>query len=106
LRKVFEIIKDFSLEEETWYKQYEILGSIRDKLKEEKTFEIVMKEVREEKNIPTPSMDWVKSVAFKLPAEYSLWHTNALNRANMKTAELVRTVYLEWLEREAKKQGW
>lgn len=106
IEKVFEIIKDFSLEEETWRKQYEILGSIRDKLKEEKTFEIVMNEVREEHNIHTPTMSQIPSVAFKLPAEYGLWHTNALNRANMKTAELVRTIYLEWLEREAKREGW
>jgi len=104
--KIFEIIKDFYLEGETWHKQYEILGSIRDKLKEAKTFEIVMKEVKEEHDIHTPKMSNIPSVAFKLPTEYGLWHTNALNRANMKTAELVRTVYLEWLEKEAKREGW
>lgn len=104
--KIFEIIKDFSLEEKTIEKQYEILGSIRDKLKEAKTFEIVMKEVKEEHDIHTPEMSNIPSVAFKLPTEYGLWHTNALNRANMKTAELVRTVYLEWLDREAKREGW
>ncbi len=104
--KIFEIIKNFSLEEKTIEKQYEILGSIRDKLKEAKPFEIVMNEVREEHNIHTPTMSQIPSVAFKLPTEYGLWHTNALNRANMKTAELVRTVYLQWLEREAKKEGW
>lgn len=104
--KIFEIIKGFSLEEKTIEKQYEILGSIRDKLKEAKTFEIVMKEVKEERDIHTPTMSNIPSVAFKLPSEYGLWHTNALNRANMKTAELVRTVYLKWLEREAKKEGW
>ena len=104
--KIFEIIKDFSLEEKTIKKQYEILGNIRDKLREAKTFEIVMKEVKEEHDIHTPKMSNIPSVAFKLPTEYGLWHTNALNRANMKTAELVRTVYLEWLEREAKREGW
>ncbi len=107
VEKIFEIIKTFSLDEEPSYdKRYEILGSIRDKLKEAKTFEIVMKEVKEEHDILTPKMSNIPSVAFKLPAEYGLWHTNALNRANMKTAELVRTVYLKWLEREAKKEGW
>lgn len=106
--KIFEIIKGFSFESKdmTMLKQYEILGSIRDKLEEAKTFEIVINEVKEEHEIHTPSMSTIPSVAFKLPPEYSLWHTNALNRANMKTAELVRTVYLKWLEREAKKQGW
>lgn len=106
--KIFEIIKGFSFESKdmTVAKQYEILGSIRDKLKEAKTFEIVMNEVREERDIRTPTMSNIPSVAFKLPSEYGLWHTNALNRANMKTAELVRTVYLKWLEREAKKEGW
>ncbi|MFW9968762.1 MAG: ParB/RepB/Spo0J family partition protein [Candidatus Odinarchaeota archaeon] len=104
--KIFEIIRDFSLEEKTIEKQYEILGSIRDKLIEKKTFEIVMTEVKEEHDIHAPSMSQIPSVAFKLPPEYSLWHTNALNRANMKTAELVRTVYLEWLEKEAKREGW
>ncbi len=106
VEKIFEIIKGFSLEEKTIEKQYEILVSIRDKLKEAKTFEIVMNEVREEHDIHTPKMSNIPSVAFKLPGEYNLWHTNALNRANMKTAELVRTVYLKWLEREAKKEGW
>lgn len=106
-KKIFEIIKGFSLDDKTSYREYVvILRDIRDKLKEAKTFEIVMKEVKEEYDIHTPTMSSIPSVAFKLPSEYSLWHTNALNRANMKTAELVRTVYLKWLEREAKKEGW
>jgi len=104
--KIFEIIKDFSLEKEIIEKQYEILESIRDKLKEEKTFEIVMNEVKEEHNIHTPSMSSIPTATFKIPPEYNLWHTNALVQANMKTAQLVREVYLEWLEKEAKKQGW
>lgn len=106
-QKIFEIIRDFALDDRKSYREYVvILRDIRDKLKEAKTFEIVMKEVREEHDIHTPTMSSIPSVAFKLPSEYSLWHTNALNRANMKTAELVRTVYLKWLEREAKKEGW
>ena len=106
--KIFEIIKSFSFESKdmTREKQEIILRDIRDKLKEAKTFEIVMNEVREEHDIPTPTMSNIPSVAFKLPAEYSLWHKNALINTNMTTAGLVRTVYLEWLEREAKRQGW
>jgi len=108
IEKIFEIIKGFSFESKdmTVEKQDIILRDIRDKLKEAKTFEIVMTEVKEEHDIPAPTMSNIPSVAFKLPTEYGLWHTNALNRANMKTAELVRTVYLKWLEREAKKEGW
>ena len=108
VEKIFEIIKGFSFDSKdmTNIKQEIILRDIRDKLKEAKTFEIVMNEVREEHDIHTPKMSNIPSVAFKLPGEYNLWHTNALNRANMKTAELVRTVYLKWLEREAKKEGW
>jgi len=107
VEKIFKIIQDFSLDDKKpWKEQEMILRDIRDKLKEAKTFEIVMNEVREEHNIHTPTMSQIPSVAFKLPTEYGLWHTNALNRANMKTAELVRTVYLEWLEREAKREGW
>jgi len=107
VEKIFKIIQEFSLDDKKpWKEQEIILRDIRDKLKEAKTFEIVMKEVKEEHDIHTPSMSQIPSVAFKLPVEYGLWHTNALNRANMKTAELVRTVYLEWLEREAKREGW
>jgi len=107
VEKIFKIIQDFSLDDKKpWREQEIILRDIRDKLKEAKTFEIVMKEIKEEYDIHTPSMSSIPSVAFKLPPEYGLWHTNALVQANMKTAQLVREVYLEWLEKEAKKRGW
>ncbi|TKJ19945.1 MAG: hypothetical protein CEE43_13780 [Promethearchaeota archaeon Loki_b32] len=106
--KIFEMIQDFSLDKEKpWKEQEIILRDIRDKLKDkEKTFEIVMKEVKEEHNIQTPTMSDIPSVAFKIPSEYNYWHRTALSRAHMKTAQLVRQVYIQWLEKEAKKEGW
>lgn len=106
--KIFEMIQDFSLDKEKpWKEQEIILRDIRDKLKDkEKTFEIVMKEVKEEHDIQTPTMSNIPSVAFKIPSEFGYWHRTALSRAHMKTAQLVRQVYIQWLEKEAKKQGW
>ena len=106
--KIFEMIQDFSLDKEKpWKEQALILRDIRDKLEsKEKTFEIVLKEVKEEHDIKTPTMSDIPSVAFKIPSEFGYWHRTALSRAHMKTAQLVRQVYIQWLEKEAKKQGW
>ena len=65
-----------------------------------------MKEVREKHDIPDFMMGRIKVVSFKLPVEYSSWHTRALSQSNMKTAKLVRTVYLNWLKEQAKEQNW
>lgn len=106
--KIFEMIQDFTLDDKkTWKEQEIILRDIRDKLEsKEKTFEVVMKEVKEEHDIKTPTMSDIPSVAFKIPSEFGYWHRTALSRAHMKTAQLVRQVYIQWLEKEAKKQGW
>jgi len=105
--KLFEILVDEELgiqKAETWRKQYEILANIRDKLKEGKTFEIVMNEVKKELRLF--SMTKPKTVAIKIPDVYISWHSRACNRARIGGAELVRKVYFEWLKREAEKEGW
>ncbi|MFW9972720.1 MAG: ParB/RepB/Spo0J family partition protein, partial [Candidatus Odinarchaeota archaeon] len=94
--KIFEIIRGFSFEAKdmTVEKQDLILRDIRNKLKEAKTFEIVMKEVKEEHDIHTPTMRDLPSISqFKLPEEYRIWHNNALIRTRMKATQLVRSVY-------------
>ena len=107
VEKIFEIIQDLALDKETsGDEQAIILRDIRDKLKEKKDFKIVMKEVKKEYAITTPTMSNIPSVAFKIPSEYGSWHNSALTRANMKTAQLVREVYIKWLRKEAKREGW
>jgi len=102
--KIFGLIKEFSLEGETWLKQYEVLGSIRDKLREGKTFDIVVNELKQELKIFT--MVRPKSVSIRIPDDYALWHKRACNRARVSGAELVRMVYFDWLGSEARKAGW
>lgn len=104
--KIFGIIKDFDFEDESmiWPKQYEVLGSIRNRLREGKTFDIVINEVKEDMKVFT--MVKPKNVTIKIPDEYVMWHKRACNRARVSGAELLRRVYFEWLEREAKKSGW
>lgn len=105
--KLFEMLADEELgiqKVETWMQQYEILANIRDKLSEGKTFDIVINELKDEMKIFT--MVRPKAVQFKIPEEYSLWHRRACNRSRVSGAELVRMVYFDWLESEAKKAGW
>lgn len=96
--------EDLGLQKETWLKQYEILSDIRDKLREGKAFTIVMNELKEDMKIFT--IPRVKAVRIKIPDEYDLWHNRACSRAGLTGEDLVRRVYLDWLEREAKRSGW
>lgn len=96
--------EDLGLQAKTWHKQYEILGDIRDRLKEGKAFAIVMNELKDDMKIFTIAR--VKAIRIKIPNEYDLWHKRACSRAGLSGEDLVRRIYLDWLEREAKRSGW
>jgi len=107
IEKIFGLISDEELglqEMKTWRKQYEVLGNIRDKLKEGKTFEIVMTELKQDIKMFTIAR--IKAVRINIPDEYDLWHKRACSRAGLTGEDLVRRVYFDWLEREAKRSGW
>lgn len=96
VEKVLEIIREFSFDGKTWLKQFEILGSIRDKLREGKIFDIVMREVKEGLKIFTVSR--IREVRVKIPSDYELRHKEACARERKEGNQLVLDIYMMWLD--------
>lgn len=103
--KVFSMIAALRLDEKRYDSRLEILTNIRDELKTGKSFDIVMKTVKE-KETKKFKMLHEKPVQIKIPPNYEDWHKKAYERARTKPEKLILDVYLDWLTKEAKREGW
>jgi len=77
------------------------LKEVKDKLEEGFSFDIVMNDIKADRDMFTISTE--KSISIIIPGDYESFHRRACSQAGKKGPELVREVYLNWLNTQVQK---
>lgn len=79
---------------------------LRDLITEGNPFAIALHKAKEE-SLLFDVLHKFRIPEFYLPSErHWEWHGKAVERSRMEPTELVQKVYTDWLEKEAKREGW
>jgi len=81
---------------------------LRDSIKKGNPFEVALHNAKEEKKLLEIRQAFSFTIGtFSLPSkQYWDWHGKAVSRSRMDPDDLVHKVYVDWLEKQAKKEGW
>lgn len=103
--KFLSMITELDLQYETDKRAHTIVLRVRDLIKEGNPFSIAVHHAMEEQKKFEIREKY--HIGFFLPTQqYWKWHEHACRRAHMTARELVQKIYIDWLEKEAKKEGW
>lgn len=103
--KFLSMVTELGLQYLTDEAAYQIVLKVRDLVKEGNPFSIAVHHAMEEQK--KFEIERAYHIEFFLPTQrYWGWHERACERAHMTARELVQKVYVDWLEREAKKERW
>ncbi len=82
--------------------------TLRNSLEKGNPFDVALKKAKEEKQLFEIRQAFSFRIGtFALPSkQYWDWHGKAITKARMEPDDLVQKVYVDWLERQAKKEGW
>lgn len=97
------LISELELSEKSTDKQLELLSNFSKEL-EEKPYSIALAAVKQS---PGFGIKESISISWNLPAKYLTWHKRIMEEGHVKSnAEVVRRVYLDYLDAEAARRGW
>jgi len=102
-RQTLGLISELELSEKSKEKQLELLSNFSKEL-EEKRYSIALAAVKQ-----SPGFGLTESIqlSWNLPAKYITWHKRIMEENHIKyNSEVVRKVYLEYLDAEAARRGW
>lgn len=102
--KALKIVGKLKLAEGQQKAQYSLIMEFGKKLKEGKSYAIALKEIEES---PEIGIKEFVQTALRISGNHYTWHKRMLEETHSKSnVELVRKVYFEYLEREAKRREW
>lgn len=102
-RQTLKMISELKFDKKSPQLQLELITNFRKEL-DEKSYSIALAAIKE-----TAAFRISESVSVSLviPAKYLTWHKRIMEEIHAKTnVEVVRKVYVDYLEREAKRRGW
>lgn len=101
--QILRMISELKIDEKSLDLQIEILNNFSKEL-DEKPYSIALAEIKKTAGF---SIKESISVNLVIPAKYLTWHKRIMEEIHAKSnVEAVRRVYVDYLEREAKRRGW
>lgn len=103
-KQTLAFISEAGLADKSRDLQLEIISNFNEQLEEKGSYALALKELKESIAVGLKS---TVNVTLRIPANYLTWHKRLMEETHAKNnIELVRKVYLEYLDRESKKRGW
>lgn len=103
-RQTLRMISELELSKKTRDKGIELLSNFGKELDAEKSYSLALTAVKKSAGF---NIQESISVSLKIPAKYLTWHKRIMAEGHIKSnVEVVRKVYLEYLDKEAARRKW
>lgn len=104
MKKSLHIVGKLGLAERQPKAQLSIVSNFRKKLKESESYDAALTEMEESAEVGIKEFIQTN---LKISGQQWMWHKRMMEELHTKSnVELVRKVYFDYLEREAKRRGW